>query len=434
MPDVLPGFGRDLQARRAHFQRRCTWLLTLSMAILISNRRTRIPTSSQGAQPLPPKAIPPYSAEPDAGVAYSRDVPDCKHGLRPARASGTTTRLLILMIAFCFGTHDAFAREEKTDLVVMMNGDRLVGEIKGLEFGQLEFKASYMASSVHLDWTRIKEMESNRRFRVEFGDGALYTGLIRKLGTPTPDGDFEVTEAIETTTRNFINVVSLEPLERSMWRRFRGSADVGFTLHPEAGQTQYSANASVSYPAKHYRIDSQASSLFSRQEGAEDSERNGLGISYTRFLSENWFFLGMTQILKDNQLNLDLRASFSGAGGRFLKHTNRAGLMVFGGIASTYEKYFDASSDQNGNKAEALAGVQFLRIRFASSQISTRLLAYAGLTEWGRERVDWDTSWSWEIWHNVFWKVSVLENFDNRPPEGAPRNDFAMTSSFGVSF
>lgn len=404
------------------------------MVILISSRRTHNLTSSQGAQPLPPKAIPPYSAEPDAGVAYSRDVPDCKHGLRPARASGATTRLLMLMIAFWFGTYDAFARQEKTDLVVMMNGDRLVGEIKGLEFGQLEFKASYMASSVHLDWTKIKEMESNRRFRVEFGDGALYTGLIRKLATATPDGDFEVTDDTERTTRNSISVVALEPLERSMWARFRGSADVGITLHPEAGQTQYTANANISYPSEKYRVDSQASSLFSRQEGAEDASRDSLGAGYTRFLSGNWLLLGLTQILKDNQLNLDLRATFSGGGGRFLLHTNRTGIAVFGGIASTYEKYFDTASNQNGNKAEALAGIQVFRFRFASSQFNTRLLAYAGITEWGRERVDWETSLSWEIWHDVYWKVSVLENFDSRPPEGAPRNDFTMTSSFGVSF
>jgi Protein of unknown function, DUF481 len=403
-------------------------------AILISNRRTHTPMSSQGAQPLPPKAIPPYSAEPDAGVAYSRDVPDCKHCLRPARASGAMVQLMFLTIALCFAAQDAVAKDEITDLVVMMNGDRLVGEIKGLEFGQLQFKAGYMASSVYLDWTKIKQLESTRRFRVEFGDGVLYSGIIRKLETPTPEGDFEVTDDAQKTTRSFINVVSLEPLERSMWRRFRGSADVGFTLHPEAGQTQYSANANVAYPSENYRIDSQASSLFSRQEGAEDAARDSLGITYTRFLPENWLLLGLSQMLKDNQLNLDLRATFSGGGGRFLTHTNRTGLAIFGGIASTYEKYFDTASNQNGNKAEALAGVQFFRFRFASSQFNTRLLAYAGITDWGRERVDWETSMSWEIWHNVFWKVSVLENFDSRPPEGAPRNDFAMTSSFGVSF
>jgi hypothetical protein len=48
--------------------------------------------------------------------------------------------------------------------------------------------------------------------------------------------------------------------------------------------------------------------------------------------------------------------------------------------------------------------------------------------------VDWESSFSWEIWNNVYWKMSILENYDSRPPEGASNNDFTMTSSFGVSF
>src|SRR5689334_6802083 len=38
------------------------------------------------------------------------------------------------------------------DVVVLKNGDRLTGEIKGLQRGELSIKADYMAEAVRLDW------------------------------------------------------------------------------------------------------------------------------------------------------------------------------------------------------------------------------------------------------------------------------------------
>lgn len=341
---------------------------------------------------------------------------------------------VIVVVAVSSSLADVFGQDQKTDVVVMNNGDRMVGEIKKLQFGKLDFKASYMDSSVQLDWTKVRELASMRRFRVEFDDGALYTGTIRKLDTPSREADFEVIENTGTTTGSFLSVVVLEPLEGSIWRRFEGSADVGLTLHPEAGLTQFSANADIAYPEELYRVDSQLNSLFSRQEGSEDSLRRSLAVTYTRFLKHNWILLGSIQTLKDNQLNLDLRVTAQGGGGRFLVHTSRTGLAWSGGIAWTNEKYFDTTQNDNGNKAESFLGVQFFTYRFGSSQLTTRLLLYSGITQWGRQRVDWQANISWEIWKDIYWRISMIENFDSRPPEGASNNDFTLTSSVGISF
>jgi hypothetical protein len=320
-----------------------------------------------------------------------------------------------------------------TDAVVMMNGDRFVGEIKRLEFGQLEFKSSYMASSVYLDWTKVKQLDSNRNFRVEFDDGGLRFGSIQKLDSPTPGDDFEVVDTTSTTKRDFLHVVSLEPLERTIWGRLRGSSDLGLTVH-QHGQTQFSANASVEYPSERFRIISQASSIFSSQEGSADTERDSFGAAYYQFLSKNSFLLGATQLLKDSQMNLDLRSTYYGAAGHFLTRSNRTGFAMFAGFASSHEKYSDATSSSSGNNAEALVGMEFFAYRFASSQFKAKLLVYEGLNQWGRTRIDWDSSLSWEIWKDVYWRLSLVENFDSRPPAGSPRNDYAVTSSFGISF
>jgi len=359
--------------------------------------------------------------------------PSCKNVIRRPCRCKLTIHLILLGLLFGFRPPEA-AAADKTDQVVMNNGDRLIGEIKSLQVGQLEFKASYMASSVELDWTKVTHLESTRRFRVEFSDGMLASGSISKSSSPTDGTDFEVVEIFGPIKRNAVEVVSIEPLEKSFWSRFRGSADVGLTLQPEVGQTTWTGNISLDYPAESFRVDSQASSYFDSHEDAENSVRQSFGLSYYQFLSRKYFVLGMVGFLKDNQLNLDLRSTFSVSGGKFITHSTRRGLAVFAGIAATTEKYFDTTTNNNGTSAEALTGTEFYLVRFASSQIKTKLLVYPSLTDWGRIRVDWESSFSWEIWKDVYWKMSVLENYDSRPPEGAPHNDFTMTTSFGISF
>jgi len=236
------------------------------------------------------------------------------------------------------------------------------------------------------------------------------------------------------TTRGALEVVTMEPIDGSLWHRFRGSADVGLTLQPEVGQTTWTANGTLEYPAEQFRVDSQVSSYFDSQENTDSSVRQSFGLSYYQFLSSKWFVLGMSQFLKDNQLNLDLRSTFSGAAGRFLKHSSSNGVAIFAGIAATTEKYFDTTNNSNGTNAELLTGIELYHIRFASSQFKTKLLTYSGLSQWGRIRVDWESSISWEIFNNVYWKLSALENYDSRPPEGLSTTTSPSPPRLGCRF
>ena len=64
----------------------------------------------------------------------------------------------ISILIFLLGYSPLFA--EKTDAVVLVNGDRITGDIKKLERGKLEFKTDDMGS-VYIDWTKITKITSN---------------------------------------------------------------------------------------------------------------------------------------------------------------------------------------------------------------------------------------------------------------------------------
>ena len=71
------------------------------------------------------------------------------------------------------------------DVVVLKNGDRLTGEIKGLQSGELRFKSDYMAESVRLDWSRVERLESKSTFMIWLVDGKLVTDVLRLLPSTT---------------------------------------------------------------------------------------------------------------------------------------------------------------------------------------------------------------------------------------------------------
>ena len=67
---------------------------------------------------------------------------------------------------------------EKTDVIVMKNGDRLTCEIKGLSAGVLSVKLSYAQGTVGLEWAQVARLESNQLFLVQTEAGRVYTGKL----------------------------------------------------------------------------------------------------------------------------------------------------------------------------------------------------------------------------------------------------------------
>src|SRR5580704_18510720 len=100
--------------------------------------------------------------------------------------------------------------KRKDDVVIMTNGDKFTGEIKSLQYGELIFKSDYMKDSVHLDWKRVKTLESKDTFIISLTNGTRVTGLIGKEVASAEDGkDVKIVaeeSATEVTTSEVIAI------------------------------------------------------------------------------------------------------------------------------------------------------------------------------------------------------------------------------------
>jgi hypothetical protein len=83
----------------------------------------------------------------------------------------------IILSAIMLAAWPLTARE-KTDVLVMKNGDRLTCEIKSLSADVLYIKLDYALGTVSINWFEIDHLESNQLFVVKTQDGEVYSGTL----------------------------------------------------------------------------------------------------------------------------------------------------------------------------------------------------------------------------------------------------------------
>lgn len=324
--------------------------------------------------------------------------------------------------------------KHKDDIVVLDNGDRLTGQIKGLQNGMLYFKSDRAIGTLQLDWKTVRYVQSKARFEFETREGKLY------IGYPSPSEDASILEGQihlrmednSTIQLQTSDVLTIRELQENFWARFDLSLDAGITFTQANSQTQTNVQASLLFTNPRYTFSANLSSLFSSQKDAEDTSRQELVFLGNRYISRPWETFGIGYFLRDNEQELNLRMTLGGGFRRMFLKGNRTRFSGVAGLAYTKENYFDEAD--NRNSLEVLTGLEFSSYRFRSSEINAYVFVYPSLTEAGRIRVDSNSYWKWEIVKDLYWKVSMFNNYDNKPPEGTPNNNFGVTSSIGWTF
>ena len=112
-----------------------------------------------------------------------------------------------------------FARE-KTDVLVMKNGDRMTCQVKGLDAGVLYVSFDYIDGTASVEWSKVARLESDQLFIVKTEDGSVYTGKLRTAASPA--GEPVKIEILELPTRQWWLKV---PKSSQSLRHLKGSGD-----------------------------------------------------------------------------------------------------------------------------------------------------------------------------------------------------------------
>jgi len=361
---------------------------------------------------------------------FSHECDKMKHSF----SAGSCGRLAILLLVVLGITAPVLARR-KDDVVVMKNGDRFTGEIKGLQHGELSFKAGYMKESVALNWQDVAFVASADRFIVTLTSGERFTGVLETANIPNEKiGEIQLDVAGKQITVPQRDVIGLKERETGFWSQLNGSADLGFTYTSGNNSSDMSAAAEARYDTHKYMAGLSTTAQFSRSP-EQSTNRYTLTNQNTRMLTRKWFVGSYIDLLKSDQQKLDLRSTWGGGLGQYIYQSPTTSLTAMFGGVYTHERYFESvSGEPVRNNGDVLLGLKFSTFRFKTTEVTSTVGAFPGMTDPGRLRIGTQTSLKFELVKDLYLGIRLYENFDSKPPVNAPRNDLGITTSLGWKF
>lgn len=326
---------------------------------------------------------------------------------------------------------------EKTDTVVLKNGDRITGEVKSLARGKLDYSTDD-AGRPAIEWVKVAQVSSPHTFEVEMATGAKYFGQLDFTGR---NGTLAV-RGSRVDTLAIPSVVRISTLDAGFFQRVRAYLDVGFTFAKANKATTFNTSGEAAYRGDRYGSKLRLDSYAQGQESTATVTRNSIGLNVTRYLPKRWSAVALTGAEQNDELNLALRFTGAGALGRALIQSNSSEVSAGGGLAVTRERFTQtdpssAEGDKTKTNLEGMLVAQWDAFRYDSPKLdfSTTFFLYPSITTPGRLRGELSTRLKYELFRDFNVGVNLTDTFDSRPPEEtAQTNDYIMSFTIGWSY
>jgi hypothetical protein len=327
---------------------------------------------------------------------------------------------------------------EKSDVLVMTNGDRLTCEIKGLSQGVLYVGLDYINGTSSVEWSKVAHLESKQLFIVTTEDGSVYTGTLASLETSGKRPlELEIKETPESSVPlDTQRIVKMGETSANFWRRFNGQVNFGINYAKGNDSTQYNFTSLTAYVRERWSAQANYSSNLASSTGSPASTRNSLDLVSLHLLSKkNYFYTGGANFLQSSEQGISLQTSVWGGLGRYVKNTNRTVVSVIGGFAwqgIRYDQSVAAQSEQN-----IIAGVVAATLNvfsFNKTNLAVSANVFPALNEAGRVRTSLNASYYVKLFSNLTWNASCYGNWDNNPPPNFSGADFGFSSGLGWTF
>lgn len=321
------------------------------------------------------------------------------------------------------------ARQAKTDVVTLVNGDTITCEIKLLDKGRLEVSTDNVGD-VSIKWEKVASVKASRTFQVETSNG------IRVLGelTAAAAGELNVTTTVGAVPLTLASVVYIAAIGSGFWKRLDGSFNTGVSYTQSSGVAQLNLTTDVSYRRPSLNMSLTASSYFTHQPDVADTSRHSIQFSRSRLVGKQWLWFAQGGFERNEDLGYALRSTVSAGAGKYLVRSNRAVFALGGGLSTNQERPVDGTPVQNLDGYGSIRQ-SFFTYDFPKTDLSFTADLYPGLSNWGRFRAELNGSIRREIVRDFTIGVTAYDSYDNRPPTAEARtNDVGFSFTIGWTF
>jgi hypothetical protein len=336
----------------------------------------------------------------------------------------------ILALVLTWFARTSVHAQGRTDVVTLANGDHITGEVVVVERGRLEFKTDD-AGTLYLEWDKLASLVTRQLVEVVATDGRRFLGSLE----PSADRSITVAGTDGNVTLPMTDVALIRTIGRSFWTKLDGSIDVGYSFTRSSGVSQLNVNTDTVYakPGSRMRLKGSAT-LTQKEDDPDRDDRATVEASYLHYPWQQWFVSGAGRFESNESVGIKLRSQIAGAVGPRLVNTNRAQLMIGGGLVFNDEQGVDVERTQNVEGLVVLSTSYYTYDR-PKTNLDLTVQYYPGLSNIGRHRLQLDSSMKRELLKDFFVSLNVFDTFDSRPPDPtADRNDVGIVASIGWTF
>lgn len=319
---------------------------------------------------------------------------------------------------------------QKTDVVVLRNGDRFTCEVKELSRGQLRISTDD-AGTIYIEWDKIAAITTAGSYEVTTIDGTQYVGQLQP-DTPTTLQVFAqvgVSSAVP-----LVEIVEIRSIKSRFFQRIDGSFDVGGSYTQSSGVGQLSVSFNATYRRPGFEVFTNFDANRTSQQEAETTSRFAWMSGYTRVHRNGWMVTPFAFLERNPDLGLTLRGEAALVGGRYLHRSTRSTTILTGGIGGGVEAPIEGENITNIDALVSFA-TSFYRYDYPKQNIDLATLIFPSLNDWGRVRAYVTAKFRQELLHDFTATVTVYDTYDSRPPVSDVNvNDFGVTIAIGWVF
>lgn len=327
---------------------------------------------------------------------------------------------------------------QKTDVVVMVNGDVITGEVKGLERGKLDYSTDDVGR-LSIQWIKVVRITSRHYFEVETSVGRKYFG---QLLDSEQDGRVVVGLDDRRDTLDLPRIVRMFPIDASFLSRVRAFLDVGFSLAKANRNLTINMNTEANYRGLRWGGGASYTGYLQRQRDTSVTTSNTVRLTGTRYLTHRWDVNLLALFEQNDELNLVSRYTGGATGARRFLQTNSHEVRGAAGAVVTAERFASTdvaalNPDTAKTSLEALLGFEWAWFRFDSPKldIGTTTLIYPSITQLGRLRGNARARVKYEIFSDFHVGLNVSLTFDTQPPDQTAANtDYQTSITIGWSY
>ena len=340
-----------------------------------------------------------------------------------------TIRIFILTVIFAA---PFLVNAQKTDSLFHINGNIMLGEIKKLEYGILDFKMDGMGT-INVEIEKIKTLKSDKLFELTTIHGKVTYGFVDSTSV---QGAVVINSGYDSSLLHLYQVVEIYPIKKTFFLRLSGAVKLGFNYTKASNVGRFNMDWNLSYRNKKMDISIISSSVqtFTPNDTTPTTSKYDISLNLERRTKGIWSMITYVSGSENSELGLNLRLKAAAGMTADVLHTNMQRIYILTAIAPNYEVADNENSKTYNVEGQISASYEIFKRVLPKVALQTKIDYYPSFTQ-KRYRVDYNLNLSIEIVNNLTIGGSFYYNFDSNPAtESASNDDYGYTTTIGYSW